>query len=106
MSFAGYFLVRFLLYAFHSFLRTYSQFDLVWSRLSCDHGWIRSGLINVRKTTTNNNNCSYRDSLGNGDRYDSHIIRDLAFERVARLPPLYPTGNSDINSPFDIEFLA
>ena len=32
-----------------------SRFDLVWFRLSCDHGWIRSGSINVRKTTTNKN---------------------------------------------------
>ena len=23
--------------------------DLVWFRLSCDHGWIRSGSVNVRK---------------------------------------------------------
>ena len=25
------------------------RFDLVWFRLSCDHGWIRSGSVNVRK---------------------------------------------------------
>ena len=24
------------------------RFDLVWLRLSCDHGWIRSGSVNVR----------------------------------------------------------
>ena len=30
MSFAGYFLVRSLLSAFPAYLRTYSQFDLVW----------------------------------------------------------------------------
>ena len=30
-----------------------SRFDLVWFRLSCDHGWIRSGSVNnVSKTTT------------------------------------------------------
>ena len=29
-----------------------SRFDLVWFRLSCDHGWIRSGSVNVKKTTT------------------------------------------------------
>ena len=29
------------------------RFDLIWFRLSCDHGWIRSGSVNVRlKTTT------------------------------------------------------
>ena len=26
-----------------------SRFDFVWFRLSCDHGWIRSGSVNVRK---------------------------------------------------------
>ena len=40
MSFAGYFLVRSLLSAFPAYLRTYFRFDLVWFRLSCDHGWI------------------------------------------------------------------
>ena len=34
------------------FHRTWSRFDLVWFRLSCDHGWIRSGSVNVRWTTT------------------------------------------------------
>ena len=48
MSFAGYFLVRSLLSAFSAYLRTYSRFGLVWFRLSCDHGWIRSGSVNVR----------------------------------------------------------
>ena len=48
MSFAGYLLVRYLLSAFSVSLRTCSRFDLVWFRLSCDHGWIRSGLVNVR----------------------------------------------------------
>ena len=33
-----------------------SRFDLVWFRLSCDHGWIRSGSVNVRKQNNNNNN--------------------------------------------------
>ena len=31
-----------------SFLRTCSRFDLVWFCLTCDHGWTRSGLVNVR----------------------------------------------------------
>ena len=39
MSFAGNFLVRFLLFAFPAFfLGTCSRFDLVWFRLFCDHG--------------------------------------------------------------------
>ena len=50
MSFACYFLVRPLLSAFPSI--SDSRFDLVWFRLSCDHGWIRSGSVNVRKTRT------------------------------------------------------
>ena len=29
-----------------SYLRTYPRFDLVWFRLSCDYGWIRSGSVN------------------------------------------------------------
>ena len=32
-----------------SMLSSDSRFDLVWFRLSCDHGWIRSGSVNVRK---------------------------------------------------------
>ena len=48
MSFAGYFLVHSLLSAFPAYLRTYFRFDLVWFCLSCDHGWIRSGSVNVR----------------------------------------------------------
>ena len=39
------------------------------------------------------------------DRFGGHI-RDFAFEWVARLPPLYPAGDPDIYSPFEIEFLA
>ena len=43
-------LARPFLYAFHAHLRF--PVDLVWFRLSCDHGWIRSGSVNVRKQTT------------------------------------------------------
>ena len=50
MSFAGYFLS--VLFCLFSMLISDSRFDLVWFRLSCDHGWIRSGSVNVRKTTT------------------------------------------------------
>ena len=32
-----------------SMLISDSRFDLIWFRLSCDHGWIRSGSVNVRK---------------------------------------------------------
>ena len=47
MSFVGYFLS--VLFCLLSILISDSRFDLVWFRLSCDHGWIRSGSVNVRK---------------------------------------------------------
>ena len=43
-------LARPFMYAFHAHLRF--PVDLVWFRLSCDHGWIRSGSVNVRKQQT------------------------------------------------------
>ena len=43
MSFAGYFLP--VLFCMLSMLISDSRFDLVWFRLSCDHGWIRSGSV-------------------------------------------------------------
>ena len=48
------FLATFLsvLFCLLSMLISDSRFDLVWFRLSCDHGWIRSGSVNVRKPTT------------------------------------------------------
>ena len=45
--FSGYFLS--VLFCLLSMLISDSRFDLVWFRLSCDHGWIRSGSVNVRK---------------------------------------------------------
>ena len=38
-----------VLFCLLSMLTSDSRFDLVWFRLSCDHGWIRSGSVNVRK---------------------------------------------------------
>ena len=46
MSFAAYFLVRPVLSAFPAYPRTFFRFDFVRFRLSCDHGWIRSGSAN------------------------------------------------------------
>ena len=43
-----------VLFCLLSVLISDSRLDLVWFRLSCDHGWIRSGSVNVRKTTNNN----------------------------------------------------
>ena len=50
MSFVATFLS--VLLCLLSLLTSDFRFDLVWFRLSCDHGWIRSGSVNVRKTTT------------------------------------------------------
>ena len=41
-----------VLFGLLSLLTSDFRFDLVWFRLSCDHGWIRSGSVNVRSTTT------------------------------------------------------
>ena len=38
-----------VLFCLLSILISDSRFDLVWFRLSRDHGWIRSGSVNVRK---------------------------------------------------------
>ena len=38
-----------VLFCLRSMLISDSRSDLVWFRLSCDHGWIRSGSVNVRK---------------------------------------------------------
>ena len=49
MFFADKFPVRFLLSVFPAFFfGMCSRLDLVWFRLSCDHGWIRSGSGNLR----------------------------------------------------------
>ena len=40
-----------VLFCLLSMLISDSRFDLVWFRLPCDHGWILSGSVNVRKTT-------------------------------------------------------
>ena len=52
-------LARPFLYAFHAHLRF--PVDLVWFRLSCDHGWIRSGSVNVRKQQTTTTTERFQD---------------------------------------------
>ena len=42
----------FVLFCLLPMLISDSRLDLVWFRLSCDHGWIRSGSVNVKKTAT------------------------------------------------------
>ena len=56
MSVAGYFLS--VLFCLLSMLISDSRYDLVWFRLSCDHGWIRSGSVNVRKQQQQQTTCS------------------------------------------------
>ena len=51
MSYAGNFLARSLLSAFPAYLRTFFRFDLVWFRLSCDHGWICNGSVKCEINT-------------------------------------------------------
>ena len=81
-------LARPFLYAFHAHLRF--PVDLVWFRLSCDHGWIRSGSVNVRKQQQQQQLClSFLCSdldpyvfrhitvgveLGKKDRYDAKSV--------------------------------
>ena len=48
-----------------SLLISDSRFDLVWFRLSCDHGWIRSGSVNVRKITTTTKTTTQRHIIYN-----------------------------------------
>ena len=50
-----------VLFCLLSMLISDSRFDLVWFRLSCDHGWIRSGSVNVRKQQQQE--CNIRDYL-------------------------------------------
>ena len=60
-------LARPFLYVFHAHLRF--PVDLVWFRLSCDHGWIRSGSVNVRKQQQQQQLCRY----GNRTRPSRHV---------------------------------
>ena len=72
MSFAGYFPFLFFLMS--------SRFYLVWLRVSCDHGWIRSESVNVRYN--NNKNCSTYDSGYRGS------IVGLSFVQIEGVPRL------------------
>ena len=59
-------LARPFLYAFHAHLRF--PVDLVWFRLSCDHGWIRSGSVNVRKQQQQQQQQQQQRESGNGTK--------------------------------------
>ena len=60
-------LARPFLYAFHAHLRF--PVDLVWFRLSCDHGWIRSGSVNVRKQQQQQHTHTPTHTADDSDKY-------------------------------------
>ena len=70
-------LARPFLYAFHAHLRF--PVDLVWFRLSCDHGWIRSGSVNVRKQQ------QQQLSISLGSRSSHSAAVDMTHPRLAVL---------------------
>ena len=82
MSFAGYFLS--VLFCLLSMLISDSRFDLVWFRLSCDHGWIRSGSVNVRKQQKQQQQLPY--AIGSVPSLSGHAIayRWRSLPRVRR----------------------
>ena len=55
-----------VLFCLLSMLISDSRFDLVWFRLSCDHGWIRSGSVNVRKQQQQPPSRRGQDHAGDG----------------------------------------
>ena len=76
-------LARPFLYAFHAHLRF--PVDLVWFRLSCDHGWIRSGSVNVRKQQQQqqhfvNQRLNFTYSLSHAFRHGSQNERNTPVE--------------------------
>ena len=76
-------LARPFLYAFHAHLRF--PVDLVWFRLSCDHGWIRSGSVNVRKQQQQQHG-DYRHRAQTPDRFVSVLkFPQLGFERLSQV---------------------
>ena len=81
-------LARPFLYAFHAHLRF--PVDLVWFRLSCDHGWIRSGSVNVRKQQQQQQQraayaLSPRPRYASPKRFSSHLINVIRVESENRV---------------------
>ena len=75
-------LARPFLYAFHAHLRF--PVDLVWFRLSCDHGWIRSGSVNVRKQQNNNNNNTHERRPYSATLYPTSFTLDSSLALTIR----------------------
>ena len=84
MSFAGYFLS--VLFCLLSMLISDSRFDLVWFRLSCDHGWIRSGSVDVRKQQQQH---MYRRCTIN------HLKKNQNTPRPSEHPPVTEEKNNE-----------
>ena len=70
-------LARPFLYAFHAHLRF--PVDLVWFRLSCDHGWIRSGSVNVRKQQQQQQHWRGRHRVDSVTRFDLARTSNLRY---------------------------
>ena len=94
MSFAGYFLS--VLFCLLSMLISDSRFDLVWFCLSCDHGWIRSGSVNVRKQQQSST--AICPELVRSRNYDTRRWRSLP--RVRRHRAGSPQGSSSTGGLF------
>ena len=73
-------LARPFLYAFHAHLRF--PVDLVWFRLSCDHGWIRSGSVNVRKQQQKQQQQQMPSTSARQVEIDPSLFRSAASEEV------------------------
>ena len=54
-----------------------SRFDLVWFRLSCDHGWIRSGSVNVRKQQLSGRVSSLLNNIAGYNGPHAPVVRHL-----------------------------
>ena len=83
-------LARPFLYAFHAHLRF--PVDLVWFRLSCDHGWIRSGSVNVRKQQQQQQQSTIK-SFSSGKKVD--LLPQIS-ERASKPPEYVSTGKLTI----------
>ena len=91
MSFAGYFLP--VLFCMLSMLISDSRFDLVWFRLSCDHGWIRSGSVNVRKRQQQQQSSVHRQRVPRRDSVFPQAVPRVGADNFA----LYHRGSGKMD---------
>ena len=83
-------LARPFLYAFHAHLRF--PVDLVWFRLSCDHGWIRSGSVNVRKQQQQQQQQYWQHSSSTKDSINRTVVRTQRHRVDADKFPIFSVG--------------